>query len=81
MKKLDVDRDCEITHVELSKALHTVELDLIRDAVETAIKKIAAGAEEYQSMREYVKALFVKFDRNNDGLITFTELSDGLKKI
>lgn len=81
MKKLDVDRDGEITHVELAKALQTVERDLIRDAVETAIKKIAAGGEEYQSMREYVKALFIKFDKNNDGLITFQELSDGLKKI
>ncbi len=81
MKKLDVDRDGEITHVELAKALQTVERELIRDAVETAIKKIAAGAEEYQSVREYVKSLFGKFDRNNDGLITFTELSDGLKKI
>ena len=51
------------------------------DAVETAIKKIAAGGEDYPSMREYVKALIKKFDNNSDGLITFQELSDGLKKI
>lgn len=70
MKKLDVDRDGEITDVELTKALKTVEADMIRDAVETAIKKIASGAEEHSSMREYVKVLFKKFDLNNDGLIT-----------
>jgi Ca2+-binding EF-hand superfamily protein len=70
MKKLDVDRDGEITEVELSKALKTVEADMIRDAVETAIKKIASGAEDYSSMREYVKILFKKFDLNNDGLIS-----------
>jgi len=81
MKKLDVDRDGEITHVELSKALQTVEREMIRDAVETATKKIAAGGEDYPTMREYVKALFKKFDYNNDGLITFQELGDGLKKI
>jgi hypothetical protein len=62
MKKLDVDRDGEITHVELSKALQTVEREMIRDAVETATKKIAAGGEDYPTMREYVKVLFKKFD-------------------
>lgn len=81
MRKLDVDRDGEITYIELSKALQTVERDIIRDAVETATKKIAAGSEDYPTMREYVKALFKKFDINNDGLITFQELGDGLKKI
>jgi Ca2+-binding EF-hand superfamily protein len=70
MKKLDVDRDGEITDVELTRALKTVEEDMIREAVETAVKKIASGAEEFTSMREYVKVLFKKFDLNNDGLIT-----------
>jgi Ca2+-binding EF-hand superfamily protein len=81
MKKLDVDRDGEITDVELTRALKTVEAEIIHDAVETAIKKIASGAEDFSSMREYVKVLFKKFDLNNDGLITFQELSDGLKRI
>lgn len=70
MKKLDVDRDGEITDVELTRALKTVEEDMIREAVETAVKKIASGAEEFTSMREYVKVLFKKFDLNNDGLIS-----------
>ena len=81
MKKLDVDRDGEITDVELTRALKTVEAEIIHDAVETAIKKIASGAEDFSSMREYVKVLFKKFDLNNDGLITFQELTDGLKRI
>jgi Ca2+-binding EF-hand superfamily protein len=46
-----------------------------------AIKKIAAGAEDHASMKEYVKVLFKKFDLNNDGLISMQELSDGLKRI
>ncbi len=81
MKKLDIDRDGEITDIELTRALKTVEDEMIHDAVETAIKKIASGADDHTSMREYVKVLFKKFDLNNDGLISLQELSDGLKRI
>jgi Ca2+-binding EF-hand superfamily protein len=81
MKKLDVDKDGEITDIELTRALKTVEDEMIHDAVETAIKKIASGADDHTSMREYVKVLFKKFDLNNDGLISLQELSDGLKRI
>ena len=52
-----------------------------KEAAEIALKKIAAGAEEYGSMREYVNALMKKFDNDGDGLITFDELSNGLKKL
>ena len=50
-------------------------------AAEIALKKIAAGAEEYSSMREYVNVLMKKFDMDGDGMITFDELCNGLKKL
>ena len=32
-------------------------------------------------MKEYVNALMKKFDQDGDGMITFNELCDGLKKL
>jgi Ca2+-binding EF-hand superfamily protein len=32
-------------------------------------------------MKDYCKHLIRKFDRDNDGIITFNELCDGLQKI
>jgi Ca2+-binding EF-hand superfamily protein len=46
-----------------------------------AVKKLASGAEEFSSTREYVQYLFKKFDYNNDGKISFNELSDGLSSL
>ena len=45
------------------------------------MKKIASGAEEYGSMREYINVLMKKFDEDGDGIITFTELCEGVKKL
>jgi len=42
---------------------------LSNEAADVAIKKLASGAEEFSSMREYVHYLFSKFDYNNDGKI------------
>jgi len=81
MKKLDIDADGEITEVELANALHSVDTEMINEAVETALKKIASGATGSSNLRDYVKDLVRKFDHNGDGLLTFEELSDGLAKI
>ena len=70
MRKLDVDKDGEITDVELGRALNTVERQLIRETVNNCLKKIANGAENYNSMREYVKDLIKRFDSNSDGLLS-----------
>lgn len=51
------------------------------EAVTTCLKKIASGAENYSSMRAYVKDLVKMFDTNSDGLLTVKELTDGLKKL
>lgn len=85
MSKLDLDRNGEISDHELYQALSSVSTaDLAahaREAADIAMKKLAAGSEEYSNMREYVNALIRKFDYDNDGIITFTELCEGVKRL
>jgi Ca2+-binding EF-hand superfamily protein len=85
MTKLDLDRNGEISDQELYQALSSVKTsDLAAHAHEgadIALKKLAAGAEEYSNMREYVNVLIRKFDYDNDGVITFTELCEGVKRL
>jgi hypothetical protein len=56
------------------KALAKEQTDLI-------LKKIASGAEDHKSMKDYVKFLMKKFDGNSDGILTFDELISGMKQI
>ncbi len=70
MRKLDVDADGEITEIELSRALHTVDQQITQEAVETCLKKIAAGAEGNGNLRDYVREIVRRFDDNSDGLLT-----------
>lgn len=44
------------------------------------MRKIASGADEFSSLREYVQVLVSIFDQNQDGYISFTELTEGLKQ-
>ena len=81
MKRLDINRDGEISEVELNRALSTVGDKITKQAIDNAMKKIASGSLEYKSMKEYVVILMKRFDGNGDGLITFPELCDGLKKM
>lgn len=48
-------------------------------AVDEAIKKIARAGDDFVSMRDYARALIKRFDNNNDGIITFQELCNGLR--
>lgn len=43
----------------------------LNDLVENALRKIASGAEDYSSMKEYVHVLMNTFDSNFDGFISF----------
>ena len=52
-----------------------------REAADIALKKLAAGAEDYGNMREYVIVLIRNFDYDQDGAITFTELCEGVKRM
>jgi Ca2+-binding EF-hand superfamily protein len=80
MERLDIDRDGKITENEMLKVLTDASAST-DSAVQSTIRKIAAGASKYGSMSEYVKDLVRKFDRNSDGFLSIGELTDGLKKI
>jgi Ca2+-binding EF-hand superfamily protein len=62
MKKLDMNRDGEISENELYKALSTVDVAINRDAVDSALRKIASGSNDYANMKVYSKALIKRFD-------------------
>lgn len=83
MKKLDINRDGDISSEELFKVLSQVDTKFsaaqINYSIEHVLRKIAIGSEDFTSMREYVKVLFTLFDINSDGMITFEELCTGLK--
>ena len=83
MKKLDINRDGDISSEELFKVLSQVDTKFsaaqINYSIEHVLRKIAIGSEDFTSMREYVKVLFTLFDLNSDGMITFEELCTGLK--
>lgn len=81
MKRLDMNNDGQISDIEMYKALSSIETQLTKETVDQALKKIVAHSEEYANMKEYCKALIKKFDSNNDGQISFQELTDGLKKM
>ena len=49
------------------------------ESVEHALRKIASGADDYSSMKEYVRVLMHTFDANCDGQISFEELISGLR--
>ena len=48
--------------------------------IDEALKKLARGGDDYSSMRDYSKSLIKRFDSDNDGIISFQELCDGLKQ-
>jgi Ca2+-binding EF-hand superfamily protein len=59
------------------KGLSKGQLDA---ATEQTLRRIAASAEKLGNLKEYVKGLFSRFDRNNDGFISFDELCQGLSQ-
>ena len=81
MKKLDMNRDGEISDIEMYRALSSVEPQLTKETVDQALKKIASGAADSPNLKEYVKSLMKRFDSNHDGLISVEELAQGLKKL
>ncbi len=62
MRKLDLDRDGQITEHELYRVLSTTDssphkpsLQSSFKSVEAALKKIALGADDLSNMRDYAK--------------------------
>jgi Ca2+-binding EF-hand superfamily protein len=82
MNKLDLNRDGEVSGDELLNALRTFDTRTHASAsVEGIVRKLAEGAAKFPSMKDYARHLIRQFDRDNDGIITFTELCDGLLKL
>jgi Ca2+-binding EF-hand superfamily protein len=85
MKKLDLDANGSLTAEELYSVLSRVDTTLTKTqlnaSVENALRKIASGAEDYSSMRDFVSSMFKNFDINYDGVISFEELIDGLRSL
>ena len=49
--------------------------------VEQTIRKIASLADDSEDMRSLSKRLIKNFDQDSDGIISFGELSSGLKSL
>lgn len=50
-------------------------------SIDAILAKLAQSAKAFPSVREYAKHLIRKFDVDNDGIITFQELCEGLGKL
>ena len=75
MKKLDLNRDGEVSSDEILAVLTSTYQ---ASSVDKVIHKLRESGKSFSSIRDYTKHLIKKFDRDNDGIITFTELCDGL---
>ena len=82
MLKFDLNSDGEVSANEILTVLTSTGVGApsgsLNSSVDKLIDKLAAGAKGFSSMKEYTKNLIRKFDRDNDGIITFQELCDGL---
>lgn len=85
MARFDTNKDGNISDAEIYNVLSTINTkDMIsqaRESADIALKKLAAGAEGHANMKDYVRFLIKKFDFDNDGIITFNELCDGLRNL
>ena len=86
MSKFDLNRDGEVSAEEILKVLTSAgtssfALSSGSSSVDNVINKLALNGKTFGSLKDYSRHLIRKFDRDNDGIITFTELCDGLLKL
>lgn len=85
MKKFDVNLDGEISAEELTKILSGSNTKLSKSELATSVdqtlRKIAAGADKFGSLKEYTKNIVTRFDKNKDGYISFDELCQGFASL
>ena len=86
MAKFDLNKDGEVSAEEILKVLQSpgsssYTTSSNSSAVDNVINKLALNAKSFGSLKEYSRHLIRMFDRDNDGIITFTELCDGLLKL
>jgi Ca2+-binding EF-hand superfamily protein len=86
MKKLDLNLDGEVSADEIINVLHSISgspssSKKTANQVDLAISKLVQSGRIFSNMRDYAAHLIKKWDRDNDGIITFSELCEGLTKM
>ena len=93
MKALDQDRDGGISEIELYDALAANEKksnvakilpgfsQQTISGMGVILSKIRKAVQHYKSMQEQIIGLLRIFDLDNDGLISYLELVDGVKSL
>ena len=86
MTKFDLNRDGEVSAEEILKVLTNAgtsgfAMSSSSSTVDNVINKLALNAKSFGSLKDYSRHLIRKFDRDNDSIITFNELCDGLLKL
>lgn len=85
MKKLDFNKDGNISEEELVKAFSGQTADnqmpagQFMQVINSAITKIAGNADDLSNMKDYARQIIKRFDKDDDGVISFKELTDGCK--
>jgi Ca2+-binding EF-hand superfamily protein len=81
MNKLDINRDGEVSADEILRALNTSSSFSKGSAVTQILKSLLSGSDSFPSLRDYARSLIRRFDFDSDGIITFSELCDGLASL
>jgi Ca2+-binding EF-hand superfamily protein len=86
LTRLDLNRDGEVSADEILAVLSqsgagSSATGTLNSSIDRVIDKLASGAKGFANMRDYARNLIKKFDSDNDGIITFKELCDGLGKL
>lgn len=85
MKKLDFNKDGNLTEEELVRAFQGQSADTqipagqFLQAINSALTKIASNADDLSNLKDFARQIVKLFDRDGDGLIQFKELADGIK--
>jgi Ca2+-binding EF-hand superfamily protein len=85
MTKLDLNRDGEVSAEEILKTLSSVgsgfAVSSSSSTLDNVINKMVLSGKSFPSLKDYAKHLIRKWDKDSDGIITFSELCDGIYKL
>jgi Ca2+-binding EF-hand superfamily protein len=80
MKRLDLNKDGKITEDELYKVLSgSGGSSGDSSVINQTLIKIAGGAPDATNLRQYARDLIRRFDTNSDGVVSPSELFEGLR--